>query len=126
MIRDGRIKLKIGADRSVVRYVANIPSGSSVTKAWLTVKNNISDADGAAIFQLVITPSSSSAGQIVDTGATSGTAQLVFNVLAAQSSLLVEGQKYVYDIQVHYTTGTNDPVEEGTIYASQRITQAIS
>lgn len=126
MIRDGRIKLKIGGDRSVLRYVNNLPPSGSVTKAWLTVKNNITDADGSAVFQLSITSTITTAGQILDSGATSGVAQIVFNVLAAQTNLLVEGQKYDYDIQVHYNTGTNDQIEEGTVYASTRITQAIS
>ena len=126
MIRDGRIKLKIGADRSILRTVVNIPAGLTMTKAWLTVKNNLTDTDLQAVFQLIITPSANTTGQITDTGG-SGTGTIVFNILAAQSSLLVEGQKYVYDIQVHYgSSNTNDPIEEGTIYASGRITQATS
>lgn len=125
MIRDARISLKIGGDRSIVRTIRDVPTGLTIVKAWLTCKNKLNDADIAAVFQLSVTGTVTTAGQVTDAGG-SGIGQIVINILAAQSNLLTEGVRYAYDIQLRYSSGTTDTIEEGTVIASQRVTLATS
>ena len=70
-------------------------------KGWLTVKESASDLDVNAIFTKEISPTlDATKGHITNTGAIGNVATGFFNLLSADTILLVPEQVYVYDIQI--------------------------
>lgn len=112
-------------DRFVLRReVVGITPGVTISKAWLTVKDDLSVAD-PGVFQKVITPSYTSAGQILDDGS-DGTAVLDFVIDSVDTLALQPGQKYWYDVQVETSTGEIHTLEVGTFVPLPQVTQATS
>lgn len=70
-------------------------------KGWLTVKEDASDLDVNAIFvKEISTTLDATKGHITNTGAIGNVATGFFNLLSADTILLVPLQVYVYDIQI--------------------------
>ena len=88
-----------GDTKKIERTFTNLPSGITVYQAWLTVKVDPADAD-PGLFQILITPTATSAGRIVDTTTTDGQISLYFNISGAQSNSAALGVRYCYDIQI--------------------------
>lgn len=125
-VKFGRIDVAIGADRQVKRNVAGVPLANLLTKAWLTVKVKVADADPGVFQKTITTAAVADQGQITDDGNTDGIGQLVFNITAANSALLTEGVTYEYDIKGKQADGKLFPVERGIVIATKMVTQATS
>jgi len=109
----------------VNRTVTDIPTGRTLTKAWLTFKRNRYQSDSDALLQKTITPSQTSSGQITDTGS-SGTGQVTFQLSSAETLALPIEVDTPYEIKV--LTDANKPytLEQGVYRATRRITEAVS
>lgn len=98
---DARIdNVVAGDDLEITRTITSVPSGATLTDAWLTVKEHPDDADSAAIIDKQITSADvAGTGQITDTGA-DGTGAVRFDLKDTDTALLVPGRDYYWDIQV--------------------------
>jgi hypothetical protein len=110
----------------IERTLTGIPTGQSITKAWLTIKAEQSDADDDAIVQKIITAvDSATDGQITDDGAGDGSAVVLFRLRPADTALLA-GRGYFFDIQVLLSTGDPNTPIKGSIQALDEVTLATS
>lgn len=88
----------------------NIPDGSTVDEAWLTIKQ-VKDADASdptpnAKVKKNITAAASADGQILDTGtgtAPNRTAMVSFKIATGETLDLEEDREYFFDVQIHLT-----------------------
>ena len=103
--------------------VTNIPTGLTIANAWLTVKVNESDAD-PGLFQLAITTTLTSAGQITDTGATDRTGVVFFTPTPTQINTMAAGRAYYGDIRLRYSDSQYRPLLKFTMTPGEGITQA--
>jgi hypothetical protein len=104
-------------------HLGGVPSGATVTDAWLTIKVSENDAEADAIIQKHITAAGiSGQGQIIDGGAVTGFAQLVFQIMASETNLLVADQAYFYDIQERSDTGKMFTAEKGLLIPIGQVT----
>lgn len=88
-----------GDTRKVERTFTGLPTGITINKAWLTVKTNPGTTD-PGLFQLEITTSATSSGQITDASTSDGQLGMYFVINGTQSASATGGAEYVYDIQV--------------------------
>jgi hypothetical protein len=117
----------VGDDIEIKRTITNVPSGTSITKAWLTIKAFAADPDANAIIQKIITTTDQPlVGQITDDGSGDQQAEVVFRVLGSETVLLTGGQTYRFDIQVKASTGRIYTPELGTITGRAQMTLADS
>lgn len=118
-----------GDNIDITRSIGSLPA--TITKAWFTVKTNAklsstSDATANIVFQKVITTSNVvGTGVILDTGG-SGTASVRFELVNADTVLLVGGTVYYYDIQVLTSTSKIYTPEVGLIKTVKERTKSIS
>lgn len=114
----------VGDARRIHRFVSKIETLDPVAKAWFTVRRK--ELDSVAIFQKVITTSDvNSQGQIIDTGASNGTAELLFRLGSADTVLLVGDYLYYFDISIKFlASGELDTPEKGVLIARRQITTA--
>lgn len=114
-----------GDHLSVERTVTAIPSGTTISGAWFTVKRKYTDLDTGAVIQKFITIiSNPTVGQIDDTGG-DGTGHLLFILTPTDTSLLTPLSEYRYDIQVKLDSGMINTPETGTIIAYPQVTRSI-
>lgn len=113
-----------GDDLDLTRTIPGLPSGQSLTTAWLMVKTRASDADAAALISKTITTTNvAGVGQITDAGA-SGTAQLLFNLTAADTRALPPATPLALSVKVKLANGKEGTTELGTLTAAQAVVQA--
>lgn len=106
--------LVVGDALEVDRAAPNIVAAAPLTDAWLMVKAAVADLDSAALISKHITTAAvTGVGQITDNGATSGTGQLVFQMLAADTSTLTARTRYHYGVKVKLSTGNDYTLEYG-------------
>lgn len=114
-----------GNDFDVIRTITDVPEGTTLTKAWLTIKQYETQLDAEAVLQKVITSVlTPGVGQITDTGADE-TASVIFQLTNA-NTLLLTAYMYFYDIKVLTASGVLRTVEKGTILPQNQITLATS
>jgi len=108
------------------RTYTGLSTGVTLTKVYLTIKNDPTDADGSALIQKSITTTGTSSGQITD--ASTADADVDFNVIvtAAESVLLTPGEDYYYDFQAIASDGAVYTFETGIITPAQGVTTASS
>jgi hypothetical protein len=115
-----------GNDLDVNRTVPGIPNGQTLTKAWLTLKADLSVADAQALLQKVILPGAvAGQGQITDVGA-GGTGQLLFQLADTETLALPVDTPTPYDIKVLTSAGKVYTVEKGLYLATGQVTKSIS
>jgi len=118
-----------GDQFGVQRSVPGIPTGRSLTKAWLTIKVKPSDAD-PGVLQKVITTAASGAGQITQDGSPgqgAGTGTILFVFTATDTGTTIGADtRLLYDIQVKFDDGEIVTLEEGTIELRAGLTAAAS
>ncbi len=108
----------VGDDLDVQRSVTGISSSAPLTDAWLMVKVHAGDADSLAVISKHITTSLvSGTGQITDNGATSGTAQLLLNLMGTDTAGLTASIRYGYWIKVEVSGGRQYTIERGYLIA---------
>lgn len=104
----------------------NVPTGIVIDKAWMTVKANTSLSD-PGLFQIEITSSATSSGQITDASSSDNQLGMYFVVSGTNSNLATGGMTYLYDIQVR-TQGTNNvnTLAMGTVTFYDGVTLAVA
>ena len=103
--------------------VTDIPAGLALTNAWLTVKVNESDPD-PGLFQLAITTTLTSAGQITDTGVADRTGEVFFTPTPTQVNTMIAGRTYAGDIKLRYSDSQLRPLLKFTMTPGEGVTQA--
>jgi hypothetical protein len=114
-----------GDDLDVTRTVPSVPATQTLTKAWLTIKTKVSDADPGLLQKAVTSSLVSGVGQITDTGA-SGTGSLLFQLTGADTLALPVGTLVYYDIKVKTSASKIYTIEQGKYISTARITTATS
>jgi hypothetical protein len=112
-----------GDSLRIERTLLGIPSGTTISKAYLTIKTTATDVDASAIVQLSITSTSTASGQITDTGA-DGTGAVRFTLSNTQTLLLTPDTPYYFDVQTILSDGGIYTPCKGTIEGLQQITIA--
>jgi hypothetical protein len=105
----------VGDDFDIVRTITDVPSGVTITKAWLMVKENSADVDGSAIVTKTITTGTTTPGTVTDSGAGDGIGEVTFHMLTADTNAMDPLTDYVYGIKVQLSNGYTGHVEQGTI-----------
>jgi hypothetical protein len=100
-------------------------AGLTASEAWLTVKETpASQADGSALFQKVITSTNvAGTGQIEDTGSSSGTCVVRFDITTTNSEAAVAGTKYTYDVQALFSNGDIYTLLKGPAIWTDQVTR---
>lgn len=114
-----------GDDLDVTRTVTDVPSGQTLTKAWLTLKKNLGDDDPGLLQKTILPGAVAGQGQITNTGA-SGTGAVLFQLSKAETAILPVGRKVAYDIQVLTSADKIYTAERGYYYATKGVTTASS
>lgn len=119
-------RLVAGDTWKLIRTYTGLQTGVTISKVYWTVKNDPTDADGAALFQKSITSSLASTGQITDASSSDGT--IAFNIIAtaANTASLTVDQEYYYDLQGIGSDGAVYTFETGSIIPAQGVTTASS
>jgi hypothetical protein len=114
-----------GDTRKIERTFTGLPTGETIDKAWLTVKTTTSASD-PGLFQVEITTTLSSGGQITDASSSDGQIGMYFIINGTQSGSATGGAEYIYDIQVKTSTDTIHTLVMGTITFYDGVTAATS
>lgn len=109
-----------------IRTYTGLTTGVTISKVYLTVKNDPTDADGSALFQKSITTASTTSGQITDETTTDGSIAFNVIVLDTESDNLTAGEDYYYDLQGIGSDGAIYTFETGIITPAQGVTAATS
>ena len=117
-------RLVAGDTWELHRTYTGLTSGATISKAYWTVKTNATDTDANAKFQVSITGTSTSTGQIIDGTTNGGSVELAFIATYTQTLTLTPGQEYVYDVQVIDSNGQLYTLEIGTLCPQQGVTAA--
>ncbi len=113
-----------GDDLSIERTITAIPTSTTISGAWFTVKRKYTDLDAGALIQKFITAiAEDDVGHIDDTGA-DGTGHLIFLLTPDDTILLTPLSEYKYDIQVRLDTGMINTPETGVIVAFPQVTRS--
>lgn len=95
-----------GNSRLFAKDVIGIPSGTTLSKAWFTVKHSYKDVD-PGLLQVAITPTSDlpTVGQITDIGTGDQIGHVKIRVTGTQSAAFPAGIPLYYDISVLLSDG---------------------
>lgn len=124
----------------VTRQVPGLPTGRTIQKAWLTLKQTEYEADPAgpnAPRQKIVTVTANANGQVTDNGSGAGsnpvgTGALLFIFLPTDFTTTPDGIKiapgtlYEYDIKILEDDGTPATIEKGAAFFIQGVTVAVS
>lgn len=110
-----------GDDLDVTRTVTSVPATQTLTKAWLTIKTTITDADPGLAQKAITTTSVPGTGQITDAGS-SGTGSLLFQLTGTDTLAIPTSAWLYYDIKVKTSASKIYTVEQGRYYAVPRVT----
>jgi len=113
--------------RTISRSSSGMPSGVFVTKAWLTVKDELTDADVDALVQKEITTTDApGVGQLEDDGNGDTDPVLRFDLVAADTRAIGATHRY-YDIQVLLNVNSSIYTgEKGEVWGEGDVTLATS
>ena len=114
-----------GDDLDIERTFTSVPAGQTLTKAWLTFKTAIVDADPGLLQKAVTIAAVAGVGQITDSGA-SGTGTLLFQLTGADTLALPVLVDVRYDVKVLTSAGKIYTVEQGIYLAAPRVTTTTS
>lgn len=113
-----------GDTRRIQRTFTSLPTGYTISAAWLTIKSRFRDTDNAALIQKSITTTNSQDGQITDSSTLYGSITLRFDLTSAETLLATAGVEYLYDIQVRTTSGEIHTLAVGTLNFHDGVTIA--
>lgn len=108
-----------GDDCDIIREIENVPLGTGLTDAWLTVRENYWST--SVVLAKHITPSSTSSGMIEDTG-TDTIGVVRFRLTKEETVVLHEHYEYDFDIQVKTSDGSIYTPESGKFVAHHSVT----
>lgn len=105
----------------IYRIITALVSGVTISSAQLTLKVNITDAD-PGLFQKSIAPANvAGTGRVEDIG-TSGTGQIRFDIVSANTLLMTADYEYYFDIQLKLSNGEVRTIERGYTSAKSEVT----
>lgn len=105
--------------------ITGLPSGVTLSKAWLTLKALPTDVDPGVLQKTITTTLVAGSGQITDDGTTDQAGALAFIFTAANTAALTAGRSYPFDVKVLYSNGEVFPViADSTMIPGQGLTQA--
>jgi len=112
--------------RTINRTLSKLPNGVVIATAWMTVKENLSDADVDAIVTKEITTveDAGNNGHIEEDGSSQAGAAdpiLRFDLQTTDTRSIGANHRY-YDIQVKTDTGAVYTGEKGVIYGESDVT----
>lgn len=113
----------VRGDAFPLRRYVKVPPGETVVEAWLGVKADYADTDGAATFLKTITGTDNPGQGHIETDGTSGVASLRFDITSTNTLATTAGTRYLYDIQVRYASGGPVTVERGTATWAEQVVQ---
>lgn len=113
----------IGDEFRIQRTYTGLPTGMTITKAWLTVKKSETIAD-PGLFQREITTSGGATGQITDADTTDGILAMFFDLTKVNTGAARPNTVYFYDVQVKRSGGEIHTLEKGTIAFIRGVTDA--
>lgn len=112
---------------TLVVKVGGLPSGVTVAKAYLTVKQLPTDADPGIVQKAITSAAVTGTGQITDTGSSSSMASLQFDLVPADTILLTALSQYAWDVQWIDQQGlVHTAIGDSTLIAGQGVTAAVS
>ncbi len=111
-----------GTNKGIRRIIRGVPTGTTITQAWLTIKENETKTDAQALAQKTATLSATAQGQILDAGS-SGIADIVFWLLPTDTIKLTPKKPFLYDVQVLLSDGRYLPADQGRIITFARISR---
>lgn len=106
---------------SIPRTVLGVPSGVTISNAYLTLKASIGLADPGLFQKSITSANSPGTGQIEDTGA-SGVGKLRFDLGTADTLLMTADTSYFYDIAITLSSGDKLTLETGVTSAKAQVT----
>ncbi len=120
--------LVMGNDDLLIRDVDAIPDGLTMTKAWFTIKENLTQDDEEAPIQKVITPSLGADGQITDDGTDDGVGRISFRIQASDITRqnFSSRRLYYYDVKILLSDGKVYTREIGRLRLVTGVTDAIA
>ena len=107
-----------------IRTYTGLTTGVTISKVYMTVKNDPTDTDITALVQRSITTASTAAGQITDASTSDGAIAFNVIILDTQSVLLTPLEDYYYDLQGIGDDGAIYTFETGIITPAQGVTAA--
>lgn len=113
-----------GDDCDIIRQVTNIPIGSSLTDAWLSIKENHWDTTAIITKHITTTPSAS--GHIEDTGSGDTVGIVRFRLAKEETIILHEHFTYDFDVQVKNSNGGVSTPESGKFTPHHSVTSETS
>ena len=116
----------IGDDFTIQRTYTDVPVGSAIAKAWLTIKESDRQLDIDALMQLDITTALTANGQITDADAADGTISMVFKLPRAKTVLATPRLDYGLDVQVLASDGLIHTMELSAIFFVRGRTDAVA
>lgn len=120
----------LGKDYRILLKVCKLGS-ARITKAWLTVKENKSDADNEAVISKIIEagdPDTPGTGFVVDDGE-GGVGIVRFDVTPGDQGDMEAEVEYHYDVQLALLDGVYESTETyeiGTVIPIQPVTIAVA
>lgn len=114
--------IAVGDAFRIQRTYTSLPTGITITKAWMTAKTSERVLDAAALFQKEITVALNADGQITDAETTDGAVAMFFDLTPANTIAALPNVEYVYDIQVLTSDGKPHTMEKGTIVFIKQVT----
>jgi len=118
--------LVAGDDYDYTATVPGLPTGTTIIKAWLTVKTNDTDADPGVFQKDITTTLVATKGQITDNGVTDGIGVCAFYCQASDTVLLTPNYEYFFDVQIQLSTNRLYTPIKGRLVAERQITTATS
>lgn len=110
--------------RIIDRSVSGFTAGTTITKAWLTVKLNAADADPGLFQKLITTTNVVGVGHIENDGTGDVDPIIRFDLLPADTVKIGATLIRQFDIQVKTNGGQIYTPERGTINAVEEVTLA--
>lgn len=117
----------LGDTFRIERDITGIPDGQVISKAWLTVKEEVDNdpSDTVVLFQKVITTAANADGQITEAGVGSfpdRSGHVLFNALPANTFAWENNSAKQWDIQIKLSGGSVNTPFRGTIKGIKGVT----
>lgn len=114
---------------TIDRTASGVPAGVTITKAWLTVKAAVADADPGLVQKAITTSDVPGTGQIENDGTGDVDFVVRFDLTRADTLAIgtLAGGKRYFDVQVLASDGNPYTAEIGVVYCCEaEVTQAIA
>ena len=113
------------SDASFIWTVTGIPFGATIASAKFQIKPTETSPDSAVIISKNVTGTDSAGvGQVEDDGATDLIGRIRFDMIPANSALLIPGTQYAYWVQITLNSGQKTTLEKGQIFTEQGLLHA--